>query len=379
MQVSIWEQDTFLSHKDVIIIGSGFAGLWTALELKKQKPSLSICVVDRGIIPTGASTRNAGFSCFGSLTELVADAATLGEEKMLELVMIRHNGLKKIRRTFGPSKIGYENRGGYELFSDKPSAETFHLEKQIKKINKLLKPLLKEEKVFRLADKKIKNFGFAGVEHLVENRMEGQLHPGKLTTNLLKKANQEGIDTLFGIEVTGFHSSDQKVELATNHHFSLTASQVIICTNAFTDTLLPGIDVKPARGQVFVTSEIPDLPFKGTFHYDVGFYYFRNLGNRILLGGARNKFFEEEETPSFDTSENIQKELERFLKEVILPGETKFSIDYRWSGIMGMGKEKLPIIQEVKPGVFCALAMGGIGVATAPIVAEKVAKMVLRG
>ena len=65
MQVSIWEKESFYAPKDVIIIGSGLAGLWTALYLKKKKPGISVTIVDRGIIPTGASTRNAGFACSG--------------------------------------------------------------------------------------------------------------------------------------------------------------------------------------------------------------------------------------------------------------------------------------------------------------------------
>ena len=81
MDLSIWEKESFFSHKNALIIGSGFAGLWTAYELANKKSSWKICVVDRGIIPTGASTRNAGFSCFGSLSELVADAKEMGEEK----------------------------------------------------------------------------------------------------------------------------------------------------------------------------------------------------------------------------------------------------------------------------------------------------------
>ncbi|HKP32692.1 MAG TPA: FAD-dependent oxidoreductase, partial [Chitinophagaceae bacterium] len=104
MHVSIWEQESFYDHKDVIIIGSGFVGLWTAIELKKKNPSLNVCLVDRGVIPTGASTRNAGFSCFGSLSELKSDSQKLGEENTMQLVKMRHAGLKKIRKYFKPSE-----------------------------------------------------------------------------------------------------------------------------------------------------------------------------------------------------------------------------------------------------------------------------------
>jgi glycine/D-amino acid oxidase-like deaminating enzyme len=136
--------------------------------------------------------------------------------------------------------------------------------------------------------------------------------------------------------------------------------------------------VKPARGQVLVTSRIPDLPFKGCFHLDEGFLYFRNLGKRILLGGARNKFFDEEATTDLTTTNNIQQELEKLLQTVILPGRTDYTIEHRWSGIMGMGEDKMPTVLELQPGVYCAVAMGGIGVAMAPVVARQVTELALK-
>ena len=378
MQVSIWEKESFFSHKDVIIIGAGFAGLWTAHELNKRKPSLKICVIDRGIIPTGASTRNAGFSCFGSLSELVADVKEMGEEKTLSLVEMRYKGLKKIRKILDPEKIDYQNFGGYELFEEGGKYNRKELEKQVKYFNKLLKKVVGEDQTFRLADKKIQKFGFGGLAHLVENKLEGQLHSGKLTQTLLKNVQKKGVEVLFGVEVTAYRSVNDKIEIQTNSNFSLTTDKLIICTNAFTAQLIPDLEVVPARGQVLVTSEIPRLKIKGTFHFDEGFYYFRNLGERILLGGARNKFFDEERTTDLTTSENIQEELERFLRTVILPGQNNFSIDLRWSGIMGMGKEKTPTIRKLQDNVYCAVAMGGIGVAVSPIVAEQVCDLIFK-
>jgi glycine/D-amino acid oxidase-like deaminating enzyme len=129
---------------------------------------------------------------------------------------------------------------------------------------------------------------------------------------------------------------------------------------------------------VFVTSPINDLRWQGSFHSDEGFYYFRNIGKRVLLGGARNKAFKEEETTQMETTNMIQNELERYLDEVILPDQKgKYTIDYRWSGIMAMGNDKMPIIKEIEPGIFCAVRMSGMGVALAPIVGRTVTKLML--
>ncbi|HLK28435.1 MAG TPA: FAD-dependent oxidoreductase [Puia sp.] len=374
-QVSVWEKESFYSHKDVIIAGSGFVGLWSAYHLKKNHPKLSIAIVDRGIIPIGASTRNAGFACFGSVTELIADILKSGEEQTMEIVEMRYKGLKKIRKTFKDKEIGYEDFGGYELITDHQEFDINTLRSNIDFLNHKLRKIVKKEKSYYLNDDKIADFGFAGIQHLIENKLEGQLHSGKLCQALLKLVVSMGVTILNSIEIKKFEKVNNKIELETDQPFNLSTSQLLICTNAFAKQLLPELDVEPARGQVLVTSEIPDLSWKGTFHYDEGFYYFRNLGKKVLLGGARNKAFDQEHTYELSTSENIQTELEHFLHEKILPAKS-FTIEHRWSGIMGIGSEKMPIARKISEGIFCAVRMGGMGVALAPVVGEQIAELI---
>jgi glycine/D-amino acid oxidase-like deaminating enzyme len=183
-----------------------------------------------------------------------------------------------------------------------------------------------------------------------------------------------GVTVLNNIEIAGFERMGGRLLLHTSLPFPLSASLLLVATNAFARQLLPQLDVKPARGQVIVTSPVDGLPFRGTFHYDEGFYYFRDLGNRVLLGGARNLAMEEENTDEMILSEKIQSGLERFLREVVLPGRT-YSIEHRWSGIMGLGAGKMPILKAVNDQVFCAVRMSGMGVALAPVAGEKIARM----
>jgi glycine/D-amino acid oxidase-like deaminating enzyme len=197
-----------------------------------------------------------------------------------------------------------------------------------------------------------------------------------LVLALQQAVQSKGVQILFNTEVKKFKSHKKGVTIQTNLEANLEAKQLLICTNGFAKQLIPSLDVVPARGQVFITEPIPNLKFKGTYHFDEGFYYFRNVGNRLLLGGARNKDFKNEKTYSLETSPIIQKTLEDFMMKRILPkGSKKPKIELRWSGTMGMGKIKKPIIEEVQPNIFCAVRMSGMGVAIAPIVAERVVKL----
>jgi gamma-glutamylputrescine oxidase len=374
MQISVWEKESFYAPKDVIIVGSGLVGLWCAWHLKKNDPKLSVAIIDRGIIPTGASTRNAGFACFGSVTELADDAERFGEDSMLQLVEMRYKGLQRIRKEFKESAIDFELCGGYELFHEIAMEKIPVLAYQTDRLNTLLHEITGKKRTFKQADDKIDELGLHEVEHLIENKMEGYLHSGKLCQALLQAVQSMGVTVLNAIEISGLEKANDHIELYTNQFINFKAGKVLICTNAFARQLLPDLDIVPARGQVLVTSPIKNLPLKGTFHFDAGYYYFRNLGNRVLLGGARNKAFEEEATTELTTTDTIQQELEYFLSTYILPGYT-YTITDRWSGIMGMGNEKLPIVKEVSPQVFCAVRMSGMGVALAPVIGEQMAKL----
>ncbi|HUB61507.1 MAG TPA: FAD-dependent oxidoreductase [Puia sp.] len=373
--LSIWEKESFFAPADIIIAGSGLVGLWSAYYLKKKHPSLHVTIVERGIIPTGASTRNAGFACFGSLTELLADIGHMGEEKTLELVSLRYKGLRKIRRTFRDSEIGFERLGSYELLASAGNlTDTNGLRSAIDRMNRSLKKITDEHKTFRLQNEKLTAFGFAGIQYLVESRTEGQLHSGLLCQALLRLVQSLGVTILNNVEITGYEKTGGHLLLHTQHPFPLIAAQLLVCTNAFARQLLPQLDIIPARGQVLVTSPIDGLPFKGTFHFDEGFYYFRNLGERVLLGGARNHAFDKETTTEMMLTDTIQHELERFLREVVLPGR-HYTIANRWAGIMGMGGDKMPVIRAVNDHVFCAVRMHGMGVALAPVIGEQVASL----
>lgn len=383
MAISVWEQSTYFAPKDLVIVGCGFVGLWTAYEAIQKNPKIKITILERGIIPSGASTRNAGFSCFGSVSELMYDIQLMGEAGMLETVKMRYDGLQRIQKVFKASEIEYNQWGGYELFEGTTGYDISKLDDDITYLNKLLAPVLKTAKkngkylpIYTNASKEINKLGFQGIEALAYNQMEGQLNSAKLVLALQKAVQAKGVQILFNTEVKKFKSHAKGVTIHTNLEAPLEAKQLLVCTNGFAKQLIPNMDVDPARGQVFVTEPIPNLKFKGTFHFDEGFYYFRNLGNRLLLGGARNKDFKNEKTYSLETSATIQKVLEQFMMQRILPkGSKKPKIELRWSGTMGIGKIKKPIIQEVQPNVFCAVRMSGMGVAIAPIVAQKAIKL----
>src|SRR5690606_1817168 len=148
---------------------------------------------------------------------------------------------------------------------------------------------------------------------------------------------------------------------------------VCITTNGFASQFLEE-DIKPARAQVLITKPIENLPLKGTFHLDKGYYYFRNIHNRILFGGGRNLDFNAEQTTAFGLTDLVQKHLEQLLKGVILPG-IPFEIEQRWSGIMGIGSQKKVLVKPISERVYCGVRLGGMGIAIGSMVGKQLADL----
>jgi gamma-glutamylputrescine oxidase len=371
MELSYWELKTWVSKIDFCIVGSGITGLSCALALRETYPEARILVLEKGVFPQGASTKNAGFACFGSLTEILSDLKTHTEEEIVQLVSNRWKGIQLLRQRFGDSGIDYRGWGGYELFLREENSLFEQCIEEMDRINALLMPVF-GTRCFRLAEN---SFGLQGIlPKLILNPKEGQIDTGRMMHSLLQSVQRQHnpVRILNGIQVQGFEDLGNRVILKTNQ-FELQCRKLLLATNGFAASLEP-LEVKPARAQVLVTSPLEGLQLKGTFHMEAGYYYFRNVGRRILLGGGRNLDPEGETTTVFGQTQQIQNHLESLLKEVILPGK-EFRIAHRWSGIMGVGPQKKPILKKLSENVACGVRLGGMGVALGSHTGTELAKL----
>jgi gamma-glutamylputrescine oxidase len=370
MNLSYWERETYFKNIDIAIIGSGIVGLNAALNLKIKDPGLKIIILERTFLPSGASTKNAGFACFGSPSELLADLKKIPEQELFGLVEKRFKGLERLRKNLSDKSIDYQNNGGYELFDKEPVYS--ECIEQLPFLNRQLAAITGEKNIFTSCPGKIADFGFKGIKGMILNKAEGQIDTGKMMQVLIDKVQQLGVIILNGITIKGI--SDHQVEIEDG--WTIEAKKIIVATNGFARKLLSELDVSPARAQVLVTSPIPGLAIKGTFHYDQGFYYFRNINNRVLFGGGRNLDIAGENTDNFGLTDRIQQRLEELLKTIILPGYN-YTIEQRWSGIMGLGERKVPIVKKLGNNLYCAVRMGGMGIAIGSLTGEEVADLVL--
>ncbi|MFI5451479.1 NAD(P)/FAD-dependent oxidoreductase [Pedobacter sp. UC225_61] len=373
--LSYWEKKNFF-HADVIIIGNGIVGLNAAIAIKSENPKTSVLILERGFLPSGASTKNAGFACFGSVSELIEQEKLSGTDGLHQLISKRWKGLLKLRNLLGDKSISFQNNGGFELFKPQQSDLANECVAKMSHFNTLIEDIVLQKDTYSLTNSKINSFGFKGIDVLIENNLEAQIDPGLMMKSLLAKAMSIGVQIYTSCKVEELLNENNTVLIKTSQG-DFSCKRALLATNAFVNELLPDLAVVPGRGQVIITKPIANLKLKGAFHYDKGYYYFRNIDDRVLLGGGRNLDFKAEETTDFGETVVVQQALVNLLKETILP-ETPFEIEQKWSGIMAFGTPLAPLIEEVKPNIFCAVRCNGMGIAIGSQTGQEAGDMVAR-
>lgn len=373
--LSFWEQSYYISY-DFIVIGAGITGLSTACEIKEQQPTAKVLVLERGLLPTGASTKNAGFACIGTVSEKVYDSTLMGVDALIKLVKDRYTGLNLLRNRLGDENLDYQNNGGYEIILN--NGTPHHLNR-LNEVNNWFYPLFNQP-VFIEDASLINTFGFnkSMVSTIIKNPFEGQINTGLMMKNLAAYTAKLGVEILTGANVTAINSAGNQVDVVVEspNPMRFKATKVAVCTNAFTTALLPQISINPGRGQVICTEPIDGLQVNGTFNFDEGFYYFRNFNNRIIFGGGRNLDFETENTLEFGQNQLIIDKLKYYLTSLIVPNKP-VKIACQWSGIMAFGKDKLPVVKLIEPNIAVGARLNGMGIALGSKIAKDLAGLLI--
>jgi glycine/D-amino acid oxidase-like deaminating enzyme len=368
--LSFWEKSSLLDF-DYTVIGGGLIGCFAALTYKEAHPTAKVALLERGLLPKGASTKNAGFACFGSLSELQDDLNDCSLDELVSLTERRYKGILHLRATLGDKAIGYAPVKGFELCLNEVNLE------QMAFFNNALRSVFGSEP-FSDQSSRLNSYPFdSQIKGLIAHAFEGTIHTGKLIDILYEKLGEIGVRVFTGTELLAYTESESKVQLeVTSGHqgLNLNTQKVAFCTNAFTPLFFPELDIHPGRGLVLVTKPIEGLHLEGSFHYHSGYNYFRAIDQRILLGGARHLDKPTETTHEFGTNPLLRAQLVKDLNELILPGYS-VEVDYEWSGIMAFGKNKQPIIQKVSDRIAVAARLGGMGVALGSLVGKEVADL----
>lgn len=372
--LSYWEKKELFEGLDYVIIGAGLVGLSAAYQLAIKSKKCKILIVEKEILPTGASSKNAGFTCFGSPSELISDLQTTSADIVWSTVKKRYDGIDFLKNWLGIENIKYQQLGSQDLVLPSSKVSPEEIKDNLETINRGYKEATGIDQVVVEDYDSMKHNGFRGFTSSFFNKIEGQIDTASMYYSARREIQKmENVQLLSGIDILSFDTNSNGVELSSNlGEFS--TQKLLIASNGFSKLLMPQQDVLPARAQVLVTEPIKDLKIKGTFHLDSGYYYFREIDQRILLGGGRNIDIKGETTTDFAITQNIQNKLDELLSNNILPDQ-KVKIEYRWAGIMGVGENKKPEIKKLNDRVSIAIRLGGMGVALGAALGKELADL----
>lgn len=340
---------------DVLIVGAGFMGRWLAWFLSKLSNPPRTLVIERDRFSYGASTRNAGFLTCGQASEMLADAAEVGIDRVLETFLLRRKGIALVRGEFPGLELDECGSTDY----DEVTQQTREL---VTALNRAAGEEVYSVRTAQLGD---------DVRPVVFNRADAGVHPVRLL-----RALQDGVaaEYAFGVKLLRIGDGTATLATASTQH-ELRYSRAFVCVNAFAGELDASSPVQPGRGQVIVTSPVQTQTDQTLGYLNHGYDYFRFVDGRLLLGGGRHIFRAAESTRELEGTPAVRDYLQQLAQSIV--GNSHWQIDHHWAGIMGfIGGSHLggSPRRSVDASTEYVAGFGGMGVALAPVYAQQIAQ-----
>lgn len=339
-------------HVDVAIIGGGIIGAGCAYQLSRRG-GFKVALFDSCGLAHGSSGRNGGFVLRGLQSYYNNAVKRYGRDAAKQIVLYGEQNQAMIKEFAGEhgNSFDLDVCGSYLLACSLEELDDLKESAQMMSEDGFEVELLKDDPVDR---------EFYGAVH---NPGDAAINPQKL---VLALANASGASIYENEEVgyLDYSSKSGKIILRTSKRLLL-CEKLIVATNAYAP-LMEGWfrdKLQIVRGQIIVTQPLKKRILHKLCYANYGFEYFRQLPDqRLLLGGCRQAFLEEEVGYGDMLTRPVQQALENFLKARF--GEfAGVPIDYRFSGMMAFTSDGLPMMGSWPriPGVFYAVGCNGHG------------------
>ncbi len=334
---------------DVVIIGGGVIGAGCAYMLA-QRHNLKVALVESGKLAHGSSGRNGGFVLRGIQSYYNNAVKLYGRQTAVQVFRFAEQNQALIRQFV--QKYGncfeHETCGSYLLACSLEELEELAESADLMRDDGFELEFLKEDPLER---------DFYGA---MVNPLDVGINPVKFVRALASASNAK----IFEDETVVRIDYDGHVSVQTASR-TLRCERALLATNAYTPLLVSWFvdKIQPARGQALVTKPLRKRFVDRLCYANYGWEYFRQLSdNRLLLGGCRQLFLNEELGYADMTTKPVQSALQSYLKDRF-PDVAGVPIDYRWSGLMGFTADGLPLVGELEkiPGLFFAVAFNGHG------------------
>lgn len=314
---------------DLLVVGGGFTGLWTALRAKERDPSRSVLLVERDRIAEHATGRNGGF-CEASLTHGEANGLDRWPEEHAELERMGQQNLDQIEETVRRYGIDCDlRRTGQLTVATRPH--------EVEELEPSAEGFLDRDAVRALVDSPTYLAGRLDADGCA------MVDPARLAWGLTDAAESLGVRVAEQTPVTGLRRRGSVVEVATPHGV-VRAGQVVLATNVFTSLLRTARRrVVPVYDHVLATEpltaeQLASVGWSERFGIaDAGnlFHYYRlTADDRILWGGYDAVYHFGR---SIDPAHEQRPQTHRVLAEhfyATFPQLSEVAFSHRWGGVI---------------------------------------------
>ncbi|QIM17237.1 FAD-dependent oxidoreductase [Leucobacter insecticola] len=318
---------------DDVVVGGGYAGLWTAIKLKTEHPERRVLLLEAKRVGWAASGRNGGF-CEASISHGEPNAESRWPDEVGTLRRLGYENLDAIERFVTENKldVDFERTGELSIANEPHQVEWLEESDDPNHIS-----LNAEE-----TQQRIKSPTFLAGEF--SPRDNANLHPAKLVAELARHAAEIGVEIHEQTRVTGLEGQpDEPIQLTTVHG-TVSAERVALCTNVFPSLLKRyTFHTVPVYDYVLMTEPLTDEQLasigwegrEGLADMANQFHYSRlTKDNRILWGGYDAVYFAggRIKAEHEDRMETHRKLASHFFTTFPQLEGVKFS--HRWAGVI---------------------------------------------
>lgn len=341
---------------DVCVVGGGFSGLNTAIELAER--GFSVAVLEGRRIGWGASGRNGGQLIRGVGHGLEQFSSVIGTEGVRTMTEMGLEAVEIARQRIEKYDIDCDLTWGYCDLANKPR-DLEHLRDEALTLQRLG---YRHEVRMLSADQVHTVVGSKQYVGGMVDMGSGHLHPLNLALGEARAAQQLGVRLFENAMVTRIDYGPQvKVHTATG---CVTANTLVLACNAYLNDLNTELSGKvlPAGSYIIATEPLDEATAQQLLPQNFAVcdqrvtvdYYRLSADRRLLFGGACHY------------SGRDPKDIAGYMRPKMLgvfPQLAEVKIDYQWGGMIGIGANRLPQIGRLnsQPNVFYAQAYSGHG------------------
>ena len=319
----------FEGRAEVAVIGGGVTGCSCALTLAER--GVRVRLYEQREIAGGASGRNGGFALRGAAGPYDEARRQLGDDRARLVMELTERSLDRLEELAGDA---FRRVGSLRLALDDAERDALRREHDalredgfsVEWIGELDPPL---DRLYRGA---------------ILHPGDGALQPARWVRRLAARAAEAGaeIRECANVAVDG-----------------LDADAIVVAGDGYIPSLLPELPVSAIRGQVLVTEPLRARLYRRPHYARGGYDYWQQLPDgRLVIGGNRDASLETEETDVEETTELVQARIDALVERLV---GYRPQVTDRWAGIWGMTPDHVPVVGEVRDGVWVAGGYSGHG------------------